>query len=142
MSLLEQAERFFAALNVQDLDTVAAMISPSADVRTPTGSFTGGEAYREWILPQFHAIPNFTHEIRGIIAESGPVIAFEIRATGTHMGPLVLPSGELPASGGTIDMSGADFWRFEDGLIVEYHLYFDRLEFFTQLGAISHPQLL
>lgn len=50
MSLLAQAEHFFAALNAHDLDEVAAAIAPSANIRTPIGSFTGGEAYREWIL--------------------------------------------------------------------------------------------
>jgi len=45
-------------------------------------------------------------------------------------------SGEVPATGRKIDMCGADFWRFEDGLIVQYNLYFDRFDFLTQLGAL------
>jgi hypothetical protein len=43
MSLLKQAERLFTALNTMDLDTAVAMISPSADIRTPMGAFTGGK---------------------------------------------------------------------------------------------------
>jgi len=136
MSLIKQAERFFAALNAHDLDTVVAMISPSAQVRTPIGSFTGGEAYREWILMQFRAIPDFTHELRGITVESDNAAAFELHAFGTHTGPMDLPSGEVPATGKKIDMLGADFWRLENGLIIEYNLYFDRFEFLTQLGAL------
>jgi steroid delta-isomerase-like uncharacterized protein len=134
MSLLQQAKQFFAALNAQDLDKVVAMISPSADIRTPLGSFTGGEAYREWMLMHFRAMPDFTHEIRGITAESGQMLAFELHATGTHTGPLATPGGDVPATGRTIDVSAADLWRFENGLIVEYHLYFDGLDFFGQLG--------
>lgn len=136
MSLIKQAEQFFTALNAQDLDTVVTMISRSAEIRTPIGSFTGGEAYREWISTQFRAIPDFTHEIRGITVESDHMVAFELRAFGTHTGPMALPGGEVPATGRKIDMVGADFWRFEDGLIVEYNLYFDRFEFLTQLGAL------
>ena len=49
MSLLERARLFFDALNAQDLDTVAGMIAPTAEISTPIGSFTGGEAYREWM---------------------------------------------------------------------------------------------
>lgn len=134
MSLLAQAEQFFAALNAHDLDEVVAAIAPSANIRTPIGSFTGGEAYREWILMHFRAMPDFTHEIRGIAAESDRAIAFELHATGTMTGPLAMPSGDLPPTGRTIDISASDFWQFEDGLIVEYHLYFDRLDFFGQLG--------
>ncbi|MDQ3760433.1 MAG: ester cyclase [Actinomycetota bacterium] len=136
MSLLKQAEQFFTALNAQDLDTAVKMISPSAEVRTPIGSFTGGKAYREWISMQFRAIPDFTHEIRGITVESDNTVAFELHAFGTHTGPMVLPSGEVLGTGNKINMTGADFWRIEDRLIVEYNLYFDRFEFLTQLGAL------
>lgn len=134
MSLLKQAERFFTALNAQELDEAVAMISPSANIHTPIGSFTGNEAYREWIQMHFRAMPDFTHEIRGIAVESDQTIAFELHATGTMTGPLEMPGGDVPPTGRTIDVSAADFWRFEDGLIVEYHLYFDRLDFFGQLG--------
>ena len=58
MSLLDQAKRFFASLNAKDLDVVVAMISPSAAIRTPLGSFTGGDAFREWMLVHFRAMPD------------------------------------------------------------------------------------
>ena len=58
MCLLERARRRLVALNAMDLDTAVAMISPSAEIRTPMGSFTGGEAYREWISEQFRAFPD------------------------------------------------------------------------------------
>ncbi len=134
MSLLARAERFFSALNAHELDEVSAAIAPSAQIRTPIGSFTGGEAYREWMLMHFRAMPDFTHELRGMAVESSGAIAFELHATGTMTGPLAMPNGDLPPTGRTIDISASDFWRFENGLIVEYHLYFDRLDFFGQLG--------
>jgi DNA invertase Pin-like site-specific DNA recombinase len=43
MPLLEQARRFFEALNAQERDTVASMIAPTTDIRTPIGTFTGGQ---------------------------------------------------------------------------------------------------
>jgi steroid delta-isomerase-like uncharacterized protein len=138
--LLEQAEQFFTALNAKDVDTMVAMLSPSVNFSTPIGSFTGQGAYREWVSQQFRTITGFTHKIRGIIAESDQTIAFEVRATGTHTGPLALPSGEVPASGRSINMSAAIFLRFENGLIVEYHLYFDHLELLRQVGAFTYPK--
>jgi len=47
MSLRQKTVDFFDALNRHDLDSAVAMISPAAEIRTPMGSFTGGEAYRE-----------------------------------------------------------------------------------------------
>ena len=137
MSLLKQAERLFTALNTMDLDTAVAMISPSADIRTPMGSFTGREAYREWISEHFRAFPDMHHEIRGITVESDRTLAFEWRATGTFTAPLAMPGGEVPPNGKTIDLPGAEFWLVEGGLIVIDHLYFDRLEFLQQLGLAS-----
>jgi steroid delta-isomerase-like uncharacterized protein len=137
MSLLKQAERLFTALNTMDLDTAVAMISPSADIRTPMGAFTGRKAFREWISEHFRAFPDMHHEIRGITVESDRTLAFEWRATGTFTAPLAMPGGEVPPNGKAIDLPGAEFWRVEGGLIVVDHLYFDRLEFLQQLGLAS-----
>jgi predicted ester cyclase len=120
-----------------DLDTAVAMISPSADIRTPMGAFTGGKAYREWISEHFRAFPDMHHEIRGITAESERTLAFEWGATGTFTAPLAIASGEVRPNGKAIDLPGADFWGVEGGLIAIYHIHFDRLEFLQQLGLAS-----
>jgi steroid delta-isomerase-like uncharacterized protein len=140
MSLLKQAEGHFEALNAMDLDAAVAMISPSADIRTPMGAFTGGTAYGEWISRLFRALPDMCHEIRGIAVEEGQTLAFEWYTTGTFTGPLAMPGGDVPPTGKTIDVTGADFWRFEGGLIVAYHLYFDHLELLRQLGPAPASQ--
>lgn len=137
MSLLDQAKRFFSALNAQDMDTVVAMISPSARIRTPLGSFTGGEAYRDWMNMHFRALPDFTHEIRGLAAESGDTVSFELHASGTFTGPLEMPGGDVPPTGRSVNVPAVDVWRFENGLIAAYHLYFDRLDLFGQLGIAA-----
>ena len=137
MSLLDRAQEFFTSLNAQDMDKVVSMISPRAEIVTPIGNFTGGEAYRDWMLMHFRAFPDFTHEIRGLAAESNQTIAFELHATGTHTGPLDLPSGTIEPTSKSLDVSAVDVWRFENGLIVEYHLYFNLLDFLGQLGIAS-----
>jgi predicted ester cyclase len=101
MSLLKQAERLFTALNTMDLDTAVAMISPSAEIRTAMGAFTGGKAYREFISEHFRAFPDMHHEIEGITIESARTLAFEWRATGTFTAPLATPGGEVPPTGKT-----------------------------------------
>jgi predicted ester cyclase len=135
MTLLDGARQFFTALNANDMDTVVAMLDPQVAVQTPIATFTGNEAYREWMLMHFRALPDFTHEIRGLAAESGDTLAFELHAFGTFSGPLALPGGEVAPTGRRIDVPAADFWRFADGRVVDYHLYFDRVDFFAQLGT-------
>ncbi|MGK7879439.1 MAG: ester cyclase [Crocosphaera sp.] len=135
MSLFDTAQEFFTALNAQEMDKVVSLISPSANIVTPIGNFTGGEAYRDWMNMHFRALPNFTHELRGMVAESERTLAFELHAFGTHTGPLDLPSGTIEATNKSLDVSAVDFWQFdENGLIVEYHLYFNLMDFLGQLG--------
>jgi predicted ester cyclase len=134
MTLLDQARQFFTALNAQDMDAVVAMLDPQVAVQTPIGTFTGNEAYRDWMLMHFRALPDFTHEIRGLAAESVDTVAFELHAFGTFSGPLALPGGEAAPTGRRVDVPAIDIWRFAGGRVIDYHLYFDRVEFFTQLG--------
>lgn len=133
-SLLDRARAFFAALNAHDMDQVVAMLDPAVAVQTPIGAFTGNEAYRDWMLMHFRALPDFTHEIRGLAAEQGDVLAFELHAFGTFTGPLALPGGDADPTGRRIDMPAVDVWRFAGDRVVDYRLYFDRVDFFTQLG--------
>ena len=134
MTGIERADRLFAALNAGDLDAACAMIGPTAEIRTPGATFTGPEGYRGWLVTLFRAIPDMRHARKALAAESRHAVAFEYGVTGTFTGPLATPKGDAPPTGNAIDMVGADFWRFEDGLIAEYHVYYDQLEFFRQLG--------
>jgi predicted ester cyclase len=134
MSLYAQAETFFAAMNAKDFDTMVSMLSPTCEIKTPQGNFTGREEYRAWISGLMRAVPNLTHELRGIKVESGDTVAFELHAFGDMTGPLGTPAGDIPPTGRHMDVGGTDFWRFENGLVQQYHLSFDQLEFLTQLG--------
>ena len=138
MSLYEQAEKFFAAMNAKDFDTMVLMLSPTCEIRTPQGNFTGRDEYRAWISGLMRAVPNLTHELNGIKVESGDTVAFELHAFGDMTGPLGTPDGDIPPTGRHMDVGGTDFWRFENGLVQQYHLSFDQLEFLTQLG-INQP---
>ena len=54
---------------------------------------------------------------------------------GTHTGDMVTPQGTMPASGGTLALPYADYFRVEGGKIVEHNVVFDQLTFASQLGA-------
>ena len=135
MTLFEQAEKFFAAMNAKDFDTMLSMLSPTCETRTPQGNFTGREEYRQWIAGLMRAVPDLTHELNGMHVESANMIGFELHAFGTMTGPLGTPEGDIPPTGRHMDVGGTDFWRFgDDGLIHSYHLSFDQADFVRQLG--------
>ncbi len=137
MSLIRRAERLFAALNAGDLDAAVAMVGPVVELRTPTGTTTGADAFRTWLVTLFRAIPDMRHELQGLAAASEETVSFEYLVTGTFTGPLATPGGDVPPTGNSIHMLGADIWKFDGELIATYHVYYDQLEFFRQLGLKS-----
>jgi steroid delta-isomerase-like uncharacterized protein len=54
---------------------------------------------------------------------------------GSHTGDMVTPQGSIPASGNELALPFADYFRIEDGRIVEHNVVFDQLTMLTQLGA-------
>ena len=56
--------------------------------------------------------------------------------TGTHTGVFATPQGEIPASGNPVNLRYASVKRVAGGKIVSEHLYFDQMEFMTQIGAL------
>ena len=130
--------RLFTALNYNGLGYGGRYDQPVSRDTHANGTHSPVEKPTASLFQKhFRAFPDMHHEIQGITVESERTLAFEWRATGTFTAPLATPGGEVPPNGKTIDLSGADFWQVEGGLIVIYHVYFDRLEFLRQLGLTS-----
>jgi steroid delta-isomerase-like uncharacterized protein len=56
--------------------------------------------------------------------------------TGTNTGP-----GTHPTTGKAVKVSGASFARYQEGKQIEELVYFDALEFLSQLGLVETPKL-
>ena len=58
-------------------------------------------------------------------------------STGTHSGPLPMPTGEmLPPTGKTVHTRGVTAQDLENGLVARQVFYFDQAEFLRQLGLM------
>lgn len=69
-------------------------------------------------------------------------VVTEVTWTGTHSGPLELPTGgAIPPSGRPIEVPGVQVCRIEDGKLAEVHHYFDMLGLLEQIGTISAETL-
>jgi steroid delta-isomerase-like uncharacterized protein len=79
------------------------------------------------------AFPDLKHELVTAI-EEGDAIASEWRVTGTHMGPLSGPDGEISPTGRRIDLKLAEFVWISDGRIVRSVSYWDNAAMAAQLG--------
>ncbi len=59
------------------------------------------------------------------------------RFKGTHTGDLVSPEGTIPASGTSLDLPFADYFRVSGGKIVEHEVIWDQMGLLAQLGALQ-----
>jgi steroid delta-isomerase-like uncharacterized protein len=58
----------------------------------------------------------------------------EGRFIGTHKGTLRGLSGDVPATGCSLNVRFCSIYEFDEGKVTSFHLYFDRAEMLTQLG--------
>ena len=78
-------------------------------------------------------------DVRGTVLSAmrdGDRLAMEIRWDGTHTGPLVTPSGTLPASGNPSSTRAVEIFTVRDGRIVDMTHYLDVMGMLTQITAM------
>lgn len=130
-------EREAQTWNAHDHDAWQALLDQQAfAVQAPGGmSLAGREAIDTFWNTWHDAFPDNHLNTVGIYGdERGGVL--EGRFTGTHTGPLRVPTGEIPATGRSVDVRFCEVHRVDGGKIVDSHLYFDQLDMLTQLGQV------
>lgn len=136
---LEAARRHIEAFNAHDAE--AHMANEAVDVEwvQPGGiTLRGPEQVVESQLILWQALPDVRVTPSNQI-EAGPIVVTEGVFTGTHTGTLRTPQGDIPRSGNRITLRYVTVQRVEGGKIVSEHVYFDQLEFLSQLGALPTP---
>src|SRR5262249_54605695 len=125
-------ERALAAIEAGEREHLAQLFAPDVRLTMPAVEVAGLGQLQTAIEAFYEAFPDLHHEIIDCI-ESEDAVALELRISGTHAGPLRSQSGELAATGRTIDYLAADLFRLERGKIASWRAYFDRLTFLNQL---------
>ena len=70
------------------------------------------------------------------LAEAGADVVVLGHFRGTHGGDLVSPGGTIPASGNDLNLRFIDYFKVENGVIVDHQTVFDQMEMLGQLGAL------
>ena len=133
---LEAAIRYDEAYDAQDAQSRAAALTPDAEFVAPGGiNLAGPEQIAEIQKVFWEALPDgtITHEQ---YVEAGEMVIIEGHLTGTHTGTFRTPQGDIPPTGNSVRLRYASIRRVEGGKIASEHLYFDQVEFLTQIGAM------
>ena len=109
---------------------IPELYSDDCVIHTPDGEVRGVEGSRQLYQTYIGAFPDVQFEIQQIIAEGDRAVA-QLVFTGTHQGPL----GKVPASGNSVKVANACFFRFAGGKLVEQQGVWDSLSLMRQINA-------
>ena len=130
-------QSFYEAFDAGNVDVAASHFAEHAKMRDPElGSVEGRGVVRDYLAGLKGPVPDARAVVERIL-EAGDTVVVEGRFQGTNTGPLPGEDGELPPSGRPVDLPFADFSRVADGLIVEYHTYYDQVGLMRQLGLMD-----
>jgi ketosteroid isomerase-like protein len=134
----ETVERMFAVVDGQRWDEFPDVMTDDVVMTSPFGVLTGPLEWAEFSRGFAAGVPDGKHTVTHSV-ENGSAVAIEGTWTGTHLGTLVGPQGEIPASGATVQLRFAALGEIRDGKMAWVNVYLDPLSFLTQLGAVSAP---
>jgi len=98
----------------------------------------GAEAAVEYLMGWLRAFPDAQIIVETEVANDDWV-AHRVVFEGTHEETLARPEGEIPATHRRVRGEATEFFRVQNGKIVEDFLCFDQVQLLTQLGAMPEP---
>ena len=137
---IETARQFFNHLNGDPFVAAVELFTDDAAIHTPEGKFQGPIGAADFVATLDEAFPNASFTIRRLEIANELVTA-QWTMTGKQYGDYQ----GLSPSCAAVTMSGVAIIRFEDQLIDEQWIHYDRLalvrqiESFNQIDAGSRP---
>ena len=130
---LKLVRQMYKALNAQDLDAHDAYWSEDMVWHGPPGfgDIHGLEGFKNDVLKPFYtAFPDY-HAVNDIEIAQGDMVSATGFLTGTHSAEWM----GVPATGKKMRMRFSDFWRVENGKLVENWVMVDHIDVLRQLGV-------
>jgi ketosteroid isomerase-like protein len=124
------------AWNTKDVEGRNACSAPDIELEMPGGmQLKGVDQVRQVEGAFWEALPDSQIKRTNEFV-AGDTVIVEGFFTGTHTGVFRTPQGEIPSSGNPVNLRYASVKRVAGGKIISEHLYFDQMEFMTQIGAL------
>ena len=129
---VDVALRYFTAIGSRISTPRSNAGRRAASTTSPPSARCAPEGIRQYFGSLFAAFPDFTYEVRDVIADGDKVVVWW-RIHGTFTGG---PYDGVRATGGRAEIEGLDYVRVEDGLIVRNDSYWDDSTVARQLGLM------
>lgn len=124
-------DRLFNDVLSQETPEVCALLmATGAITHTPAGDFTGPTGFERYVIEAWSAFPDATFIIDDQ-ASNGNQVAINWTLRGRHLESL----GDQPATGALVQLQGLAIVLFEDAMITESWLQYDRLSLVDQIAS-------
>ena len=131
----ELAQGFYDLFGAGDFEGATALYADDCITVTPPGNLNNAE-HEAFGRAFKNAFPDGHMQVDRVV-ESGDEVCMIGRFKGTHQGDLVSPGGTIPASGNSLDLPFADYFRVSEGKIAAQESIFDQMTLLGQLGALG-----
>lgn len=125
---------FTEIINKADLDLVDELFDPEFTSETPQGTLDR-DGFKQYVATWRGGFPDIHCEVDDLI-EEGAVVAWSIRATGTHTGDFM----GSPATGRSVDFESLNIGKFRDGRGYRHKVLMNDMKLMTQLRVMPDPQ--
>jgi ketosteroid isomerase-like protein len=118
-----------------DLDGWAAAFTPDGTFTDESigRTFRGPEEVPIQVVNYKTAFPDMHRELYNVYV-TGNIVVVQLALQGTHLGPLNLPQGTIPATGKRMDAPCCDVFELSDGKIKRFDCYPSGTVILGQLG--------
>jgi predicted ester cyclase len=139
MSLKPIVEKHYRNFNTHNLAAEGEIMHANVVVEAPGApQLKGIEAFTQFAKAWEGGFPDGQLKMLNFV-ETGDLAIAEGTFSGTNTGSLTTPGGAIPPTGKRLQMKYCDLFRVREGKIVEHRVYFDQVEFLTQLGLMPAP---
>ena len=128
----QAATSFVTAFNERDWDAMRSLLAPDCvyeEIAKPLRRVQGAEAITEAFQGWARAVGELRGRVSNLVAAEDKV-AMEVALEG----PMKAAFGDFSPTGRAPAARGSFFFSFEDGIVQELRLYFDKLALFQILG--------
>ena len=117
------------------LEKASAFLADDCEViDVPSGWTAGGPShYKQLLLFFADAFPSSRVEVTTVVATEQEAV-IEFLGRGANTGPLHLPTGDVPATGRSVELRFCDTIQIRKGKVVRVHIYYDVMTMLRQLG--------
>ena len=135
-SVVDIAKAQVLAYNEKDWDKVKAGVAPGmvydevGTQRKVQGVDDVIDLWKGWATAMPDSKATFSSEVA-----SGNTVVLEMTWRGTHKGPLKMPSGDIPATGKTIELRAVQVVEVANDKVKSVRQYFDMGSLLRQLGV-------